>query len=122
MAEAFKARVIFPNKHLEPLEKWHGDSLLVSETYVGGNVAQLNSGIYRSDLSEKFTLNPLRYKQLVEELDLVFGERTGEKGKMKFQDEQLHRETMDSIDKVVIVKNCIAEVVVQPLHDQESVG
>lgn len=73
MAEAFKAGIVFPNKHIEPLEKWHRDSLLYSETYVGGNVAQLNSGIYRSDLPENFILNPLTYQKLAEELDDVFG-------------------------------------------------
>lgn len=73
MAEAFHAGVVFPNRHIDPLEKWHNDSLLVSDTYVGGNVAQLNSGIYRSDLPEQFTLNQSTYQKLEENLDDVFG-------------------------------------------------
>lgn len=71
MAEAYRVNIIFPNKHVEVLEKWRNDRLLLAETYVGGNVAQLNSGIFRSDLPEMFHLNPQTYDRLMSGVDDV---------------------------------------------------
>lgn len=73
MAEAYRAQVVFPNKHTEDLEKWRNDRLLLTETYVGGNVAQLNSGIFRCDLPEAFQLNPQTFNTLISSVDDVIG-------------------------------------------------
>lgn len=61
MAEAFKRNIIFPNKKKENLEKFYHGHLLDTETYIGGKVECLNSGIYRNDIPTKFRLNPDSY-------------------------------------------------------------
>jgi DNA polymerase epsilon subunit 1 len=58
MVEAFKANVIMPNKHVEDKTKMFQGHLLESETYVGGHVEALESGVFRSDLPTLFKLNP----------------------------------------------------------------
>ncbi len=48
MVEAFAANIIFPNKQLAPLRPLTDDGhLLDTETYVGGHVEALESGVFR---------------------------------------------------------------------------
>ena len=47
-----------PNKHMENHGKMHKGHLLESETYVGGHVEALESGVFRSDLPVDFNLDP----------------------------------------------------------------
>lgn len=69
MVQAYKATVICPNKHQEEHEKFYNNHLLESETYIGGHVECLESGVFRSDLPTKFQLDPTAYEQLIENLD-----------------------------------------------------
>lgn len=52
------ANVICPNKHQDDMEKFHKNRLLESETYIGGHVECLETGVFRSDLPTKFQLHP----------------------------------------------------------------
>ena len=61
MAQAFRGRILFPNKKKQKFETFHEGHLLDSQTYIGGKVECLRSGVYRSDLSVSFTLDPLAY-------------------------------------------------------------
>ena len=55
MVEAFHANVIYPNKQETPLRAWTDDNhLLDSETYVGGHVEALESGIFRANLPYRY--------------------------------------------------------------------
>ncbi|KAI0371958.1 hypothetical protein BV20DRAFT_964623 [Pilatotrama ljubarskyi] len=69
MVEAFRGEIIFPNRH----EESHGDMyeghLLSSETYVGGHVEALEAGVFRSDISTHFKIEPSAVQQLIEQLD-----------------------------------------------------
>ena len=59
-----QANVIAPNKHtaaVEPLYKGH---LLESETYIGGKVEALESGVFRSDIATRFKCKPDAYQVL----------------------------------------------------------
>jgi DNA polymerase epsilon subunit 1 len=56
MVEASRANVIFPNKAVQEHTRFHNGHLLDSETYVGGHVESLASGVFRSDLPIEFTL------------------------------------------------------------------
>ncbi|KAK3267055.1 DNA polymerase epsilon catalytic subunit A [Cymbomonas tetramitiformis] len=56
MVEAYEKNIICPNKYVSPKEKMHGGKLLESETYIGGHVECLHSGIYRADLPCQFRL------------------------------------------------------------------
>ena len=71
MAEAFKRNIIFPNKKKENFEKFHQGHLLDNETYIGGRVEGLTSGVYRNDLATTFNLDPNAYKDLIGKLDRV---------------------------------------------------
>ncbi|KAF5297091.1 hypothetical protein FQA39_LY02671 [Lamprigera yunnana] len=58
MVEAFHANVIFPNKQETVLNKLTDDGhVLNQETYVGGHVEALESGVFRSDIPCRFRLN-----------------------------------------------------------------
>lgn len=50
MVEAYRNGIICPNKQLEELSKTYKGHLLDSETYIGGHVECLESGIFRQDL------------------------------------------------------------------------
>jgi DNA polymerase epsilon subunit 1 len=55
MTEAFHRGIIFPNKKMEEKEKMYKGHWLDSETYIGGKVECLRSGVFRSDIKTKFT-------------------------------------------------------------------
>ena len=50
-----------PNKHQSDPEKFYSNRLLESETYIGGHVECLESGVFRSDLPTSFRLDPSAY-------------------------------------------------------------
>lgn len=57
MVEAFQARIIFPNKQEQELNKMTSDGhVLDTETYVGGHVEALESGVFRADIPCRFRL------------------------------------------------------------------
>eukprot|EP00897_Mesotaenium_endlicherianum_P006205 jgi/Mesen1/5612/ME000282S04761 len=69
MVQAYQGNIICPNKHYSEPEKVHNGHLLESETYIGGHVECLESGVFRSDLPTKFRLVPQAYQQLIDKLD-----------------------------------------------------
>lgn len=57
MVEAFHANIIFPNKQETELNKLtHDGHVLDTETYVGGHVEALESGVFRADIPCRFRL------------------------------------------------------------------
>lgn len=60
--QAYKANVICPNKHQSDPEKFYKNHLLESETYIGGHVECLESGVFRSDLPTNFRLDAAAYE------------------------------------------------------------
>lgn len=71
MAQAYRGNIIFPNKQRSKFEKFHNGHLLENETYIGGHVESLQTGIYRADFEQKFTIDKEAYQSLVENLDRV---------------------------------------------------
>ncbi|CAM9478652.1 unnamed protein product [Pylaiella littoralis] len=69
MVEAYRGNIVCPNKHSEPLTKFHDGHLLESETYIGGHVECLETGVFRSDLPEKFRLVPSALQALIDNVD-----------------------------------------------------
>ena len=57
-----QANVVAPNKHTSSSEGMYGGRLLDSETYIGGKVEALESGVFRSDLPCKFKLSAEAYQ------------------------------------------------------------
>ncbi|VDM41602.1 unnamed protein product [Toxocara canis] len=59
MVEAFHNNIIFPNKQVQSGNKHTADGHIIeSETYVGGHVEALESGVFRADLPERFRIVP----------------------------------------------------------------
>lgn len=54
---------------MENFEKFYRGHLLDSETYTGGKVECLRSGIYRSDIPTDFTLSPKSFQHLIDSVD-----------------------------------------------------
>ncbi|XP_047319798.1 DNA polymerase epsilon catalytic subunit A-like isoform X2 [Impatiens glandulifera] len=69
MVQAYQANVICPNKYMSNPEKFCNNRLLESETYIGGHVECLESGVFRSDIPTSFKLDPSAYDQLINNLD-----------------------------------------------------
>ncbi len=51
-----------PNKHTAQTETMYKGHLLESETYIGGKVEALESGVFRSDLPMRFKCKPEAYQ------------------------------------------------------------
>ncbi|CAH0728541.1 unnamed protein product, partial [Brenthis ino] len=67
MVEAFHANIVFPNKQVEELNKLTSDGhVLETETYVGGHVEALESGVFRADIKCKFRIVPSAIDKLME--------------------------------------------------------
>eukprot|EP00112_Aurelia_sp_Birch-Aquarium-sp1_P000107 Seg1008.10 transcript_id=Seg1008.10/GoldUCD/mRNA.D3Y31 product="DNA polymerase epsilon catalytic subunit A" protein_id=Seg1008.10/GoldUCD/D3Y31 len=67
MVQAFHANIIFPNKQEQILNKFTSDGhLLESETYVGGHVEALESGVFRSDIPCRFRMVPEAFQKLID--------------------------------------------------------
>jgi DNA polymerase epsilon subunit 1 len=62
IVQAFQKSIVCPNKHLSEAEVMYGGHLLESETYIGGKVEAIESGVFRSDLPMKFKCKPLGYQ------------------------------------------------------------
>lgn len=57
MVQAYHANIIFPNKQETVFNKLTSDGhVLDSETYVGGHVEALESGVFRSDIPCRFKM------------------------------------------------------------------
>ncbi len=56
--QAYVGNIICPNKQVDPLTQFHEGHLLETETYIGGHVECLESGVFRSDLPTQFKLVP----------------------------------------------------------------
>ena len=58
-----------PNKKQGSHSEFYKGHLLESETYVGGHVECLESGVFRSDIPCRFRLNAARMQSLIDSLD-----------------------------------------------------
>lgn len=69
MVEAFHCNIIFPNKQETEWRKMTNDGHLIeSETYVGGHVEALESGVFRADIPCRFRLISSAFDRLINEL------------------------------------------------------
>lgn len=57
MVQAYHANIVFPNKQEQVFNKLTDDGhVMDSETYVGGHVEALESGVFRSDIPCRFKM------------------------------------------------------------------
>ncbi|TYZ50827.1 hypothetical protein PybrP1_003159 [[Pythium] brassicae (nom. inval.)] len=70
MVEAFDGGIICPNKQSAAApETFFKGHLVESETYVGGHVECLESGVFRADFAYDFSLVPSAFQQLIDHVD-----------------------------------------------------
>uniref|UniRef100_A0A8C4Y6G4 DNA polymerase epsilon catalytic subunit n=1 Tax=Gopherus evgoodei TaxID=1825980 RepID=A0A8C4Y6G4_9SAUR len=70
MVQAYHANIIFPNKQEQEFNKLTEDGhVLDSETYVGGHVEALESGVFRSDIPCRFKMNPVAFDFLLQRVE-----------------------------------------------------
>jgi DNA polymerase epsilon subunit 1 len=69
MVQACEKDIICPNKQVDPLAQFHKGHLLESETYIGGKVECLETGVYRSDVEYEFDLKPAAFQHLIDQID-----------------------------------------------------
>jgi len=68
--EAFRGNIVFPNKHVEVLNKMSEDGkVLESETYVGGHVEAIECGVYRADIPCRFRMVPSAFQMLYDDAE-----------------------------------------------------
>ncbi|KAH0792441.1 DNA polymerase epsilon catalytic subunit A [Histomonas meleagridis] len=101
MASAYHANIFFPNKSgVNSMSKWNGH-ILHSESYSGGRVEALRSGIYRDDIETDFDLDPEQYQNIINRvpsiLDFVLD-----------HDLKLKKEDIENFDEVQ--QNIITEL------------
>ncbi|KAM8707435.1 hypothetical protein ACLKA7_011510 [Drosophila subpalustris] len=72
MVQAYHANIVYPNKQQSELNKLSPEGhVLDAETYVGGHVEALESGVFRADIPCRFRLDPSMIQQLMEQVDAV---------------------------------------------------
>ena len=70
MVQAYQANVVAPNKQIDPYLMRHTDGRVVeTETYVGGHVECLETGVFRSDLEYDFNVDPAAVQVLIDKVD-----------------------------------------------------
>eukprot|EP00934_Nitzschia_sp_Nitz4_P003410 Nitzschia sp. Nitz4//scaffold180_size44305//24137//35517//NITZ4_007241-RA/size44305-processed-gene-0.44-mRNA-1//1//CDS//3329539473//3400//frame0 len=69
MVQANYLDILCPNKQVDPLASFHKGHLLESETYIGGKVECLETGVYRSDVEYDFDLKPSAFQHLIDNID-----------------------------------------------------
>ncbi|XP_053408498.1 DNA polymerase epsilon catalytic subunit A-like [Mercenaria mercenaria] len=88
MVQAYHANIVFPNKQESILNKLTEDGhMLDSETYVGGHVEALESGVFRADIPCRFRMVPEAFQNLIDKVE----------GTMKFSIEVEEKIPMDQV-------------------------
>lgn len=72
MSEAYKCNIFFPNKTTNDEMKEHEGHVLISETYSGGRVETIESGIFRDDIPTEFNVNPEQYQDIINRVPRIF--------------------------------------------------
>mgnify|MGYP000908192567 CR=1 FL=1 len=89
LSRVISAKIIFPNKKVEPPYKFHEGHLLELETYVGGHVESLHSGIFRADIPIHFRLDTQLLEQLRRDVDEIIRFAVVEEGKLGVDIDQI---------------------------------
>ncbi|XP_067207203.1 DNA polymerase epsilon catalytic subunit 1 isoform X2 [Linepithema humile] len=116
MVQAFEANIIFPNKQETELNKLTKDGhLLDQETYVGGHVEALESGVFRADIPCRFKIIPSAVNELISGVENALKHTIQE-------EEKVPLEMVTNFDEIVNeVKGKLGELRDQPLRLENPV-
>lgn len=111
MVQAFQANIIFPNKQETELNKLTKDGhLLDQETYVGGHVEALESGVFRADIPCRFKIVPTAIDELTNNVEKALKHTIQEEEKVPI-------DMVTNFDEIVDnVKEKLKELKDQPLR------
>ena len=121
MAQAFRRNILFPNKQIDEFEKFSKGHLISSETYIGGHVECLNLGVYRSDISVKFKLDPKAYYYLLDNVEnyIKFCVEIENGNTMENMDKESLEEIKTQIKEKIIALNNVIESSPNNIIDQK---
>ncbi|EPY88299.1 polymerase (DNA directed), epsilon [Camelus ferus] len=98
MVQAFHANIIFPNKQEQEFNKLTDDGhVLDAETYVGGHVEALESGVFRSDIPCRFRMNPAAFDFLLQRVEKTMRHAIEEEEKVPMEQVTNFQEVCDQI-------------------------
>ncbi|KYN42982.1 DNA polymerase epsilon catalytic subunit A [Trachymyrmex septentrionalis] len=116
MVQAFQANIIFPNKQETELNKLTKDGhLLDQETYVGGHVEALESGVFRADIPCRFKIVPSAVDELIDGVEKALKHTIQEEEKVPIN-------MVTNFDEIVNeIKGKLKELKDQPLRLENPV-
>ncbi|XP_070201892.1 DNA polymerase epsilon catalytic subunit A-like [Littorina saxatilis] len=108
MVQAFHANIVFPNKQETVFNKLTEDGhVLDSETYVGGHVEALESGVFRADLPCRFRMVPEAFQTLIEGVERTMKHAIEEEEKIPMDQVTNFSEVCsDIVDKLSMLRDC----------------
>nr|KAG5708707.1 hypothetical protein BaRGS_034924 [Batillaria attramentaria] len=106
--EAYHASIIFPNKQESVLNKLTDDGhVLDSETYVGGHVEALESGVFRADLPSRFRMVPDAFQTLIDSVERTMKHAIEEEEKVPIDQVTNFKEVCgDIVEKLAMLRDC----------------
>ncbi|KAK7499885.1 hypothetical protein BaRGS_00008976, partial [Batillaria attramentaria] len=108
MVQAYHASIIFPNKQESVLNKLTDDGhVLDSETYVGGHVEALESGVFRADLPCRFRMVPDAFQTLIDSVERTMKHAIEEEEKVPIDQVTNFKEVCgDIVEKLAMLRDC----------------
>lgn len=97
MVQGNAKNVLFPNKKETVREKFYDGHLIDSETYIGGRVEALRSGVYRANLPLQFNMNPDTYQNLIDDVEKALGYAITVENGIKREEVENFNETKEDI-------------------------
>uniref|UniRef100_A0A4W4F1C0 DNA polymerase epsilon catalytic subunit n=1 Tax=Electrophorus electricus TaxID=8005 RepID=A0A4W4F1C0_ELEEL len=123
MVQAFHANIIFPNKQEQVFNKLTEDGhVLDSETYVGGHVEALESGVFRSDIPCRFKMNPAAFDVLLQRVERTLRHAIEEEEKIPLEQITNFSEVCDEIKRKLISLKEVPNRIECPLIYHLDVG
>ncbi|KAL7839918.1 hypothetical protein SRHO_G00265760 [Serrasalmus rhombeus] len=123
MVQAFHANIVFPNKQEQVFNKLTDDGhVLDSETYVGGHVEALESGVFRSDIPCRFKMNPAAFDFLLQRVERTLRHAIEEEEKIPLEQITNFNEVCDEIKRKLISLKEVPNRIECPLIYHLDVG
>ncbi|XP_066545416.1 DNA polymerase epsilon catalytic subunit A [Amia ocellicauda] len=123
MVQAFHANIVFPNKQEQIFNKLTDDGhVLDSETYVGGHVEALESGVFRSDIPCRFKMNPAAFDFLLQRVERTLRHAIVEEENIPMEQVLNFNEVCEEIKKKLISLKEVPNRIECPLIYHLDVG
>ncbi|XP_016428215.1 DNA polymerase epsilon catalytic subunit A [Sinocyclocheilus rhinocerous] len=123
MVQAFHVNIVFPNKQEQVFNKLTDDGhVLDSETYVGGHVEALESGVFRSDIPCRFKMNPAAFDFLLQRVERTLRHAIEEEEKIPLEQVTNFNEVCDEIKRKLISLKEVPNRIECPLIYHLDVG